>query len=79
MRKEFKGKTIYIKDGVELEIVRDILVANGESWRMGYDDTYDEEKSVSRGYLYRTGNKWYISLTRNEKLELITLEEFKAL
>lgn len=79
MRNKFKGKTLYIKDGIELEIVRDILVSKGEHWRMGYDESYAEEKTVSRGYLYRTGNRWWLSLDKAEKLEVITIEEFRAL
>lgn len=78
MKKQFKGKTVYINDG-QLEEVRQILVDNGEDWRMGYDESYGKAnmERVSEGYLYRTGKNWYLSLIKQDNLEVISMAEFK--
>jgi hypothetical protein len=79
-RKQLKKKTVYIKNGDDLELVRDILMKNGESCRMGYDESYKlPNECASKGYLYRVRNSYYISLIKNENAQEISFDEFKLL
>ncbi len=75
MKKLFKEKTLFIKDGVMLEEVRDILFKNDEDVRLGYDHTYDGDNEVSSGYFHCLKKRFYLSKNTFEK-EVMTYEDF---
>ena len=75
MKKLFKGKTLFIENGVMLEEVRDIFADKGAPIRWGYDETYNEDDEVYSGYLHY-GKVVYLSKEKFGKTEM-TYEEFK--
>lgn len=69
-------KTLFITDGEMLEKVRDIFQLKQEPTIWSYDYTYDEDKSVSSGYLHYNDGLFYLSKNHSDKLT-ITIEDLK--
>lgn len=82
LKQFFKDKTLYIKDGDQLEEFREILIQTNLSVRMGYDDSYSAGEGVSCGYMHRVDNRFYLSknsflkkeTTFNEVLNIVGLK-----
>lgn len=70
LKQFFKGKTLYINGGEQLEEFREILRETNLSVRMGYDETYKDDKEVNTGYIHFESNKFFLSKNSFFKKEI---------
>lgn len=62
IRKLLKNNTFRIKDGNHLEEIKDkFFQEHGEDPLWGYDDSYDNDYTVSSGYLHWQKGMFFLS------------------
>lgn len=69
-------KTLFIADSDELEKVRDIFQLKGEPTLWAYDHSFNEDDTVSSGFLHYDG-VFILSKERSEKSVLTIVDLFK--
>lgn len=71
-KKLLRKNTFFIKNGVHLEQVK--VLVDVPLW--GYDDTYENDKTVSSGYLHYENGMYFLSKNKFDK-PVITFKAFK--